>query len=133
MTRYINLSQLFDDNMLIASFMQLLEFLHPKLASQTSGSEEHLVISILCLILQHASSDVLTESSKAIILCTSLISAVDIVVKTACAKGPALADYNEETATGESLVFVLLLFFYSLKRLTLLTCSTQIDSFHVSE
>ncbi|KAH7683029.1 Armadillo-like helical-containing protein [Dioscorea alata] len=95
--------------------IKLLEFLHPKLASQTSGSEEHLVISILCLILQHASSDVLTESSKAIVLCTSLISAVDIVVKTACAKGPALADYNEETATGESLVFVLLLFFYSLK------------------
>ncbi|KAJ0988933.1 hypothetical protein J5N97_007289 [Dioscorea zingiberensis] len=97
--------------------MKLLEFLHPKLASHTSGPEEHLVISILCLILHHASNEVLKESSKAIVLCTSLISAVDVMVKTACAKGPALADYDEDTAIGESLVFVLLLFFYSLKSL----------------
>lgn len=85
-------------------------------AEDTCSQDGHLIMSILSLILYHSTNQTLTEASKAILLNTSLASAVNNVIQAACAKGPALVDHDEETSTGETLLFVLLLYFFSLRR-----------------
>ncbi|KAF8402165.1 hypothetical protein HHK36_013117 [Tetracentron sinense] len=57
------------------------------------------------------------KASKAILLNTSLVCTTNNTIHAACLKGPALADHDEETNTGEILIFVLLLYFFSLRRL----------------
>lgn len=85
-------------------------------AEDTCSQDGHLIMSILSLILYHSTNQTLTEASKAILLNTSLASAVNNVIQAACAKGPALVDHDEETSAGETLLFVLLLYFFSLRR-----------------
>lgn len=108
--------------------MQLLEHLNTKLASQSCGQEEHLVISIFCLILHQSTNQVLKEASKVILLSNSLVTAAGSLIQTACAKGPALVDYDEETTLGESLIFVLLLYIFSLKRSVTLYLSLKLTA-----
>ncbi|KAL0920940.1 hypothetical protein M5K25_007959 [Dendrobium thyrsiflorum] len=98
----------------LAVTVKLLEYVNPKLASQLWGQEELLVISIFCLILHHSRNQVLEEASKAILLNGALASAVENIVQTSIAKGPALVDHDEEMETGECLPFLLLLYFFSL-------------------
>uniref|UniRef100_A0A0A9DNG8 Uncharacterized protein n=1 Tax=Arundo donax TaxID=35708 RepID=A0A0A9DNG8_ARUDO len=72
---------------------------------------------MLCLILHHSANKVLIEPAKAIILNSSLVSLTDAVVHEACAKGPSLFQYNQETAFGEFMIYILLLVFFSLRSL----------------
>ncbi|KAJ8648829.1 hypothetical protein MRB53_001852 [Persea americana] len=96
--------------------IKLLELFVPMLAADdTCNQEGHLVMSILSLILYHSTNQTLSEASKAILLNTSLASAVNNVIQAACAKGPALVDHNEETSTGETLLFLLLFCFFSIR------------------
>ncbi|PKU76745.1 Protein PRD1 [Dendrobium catenatum] len=98
----------------LAVTVKLLEYVNPKLASQLWGQDELLVISIFCLILHHSRNQVLEEASKAILLNSALASAVENIVQTSIAKGPALVDHDEEMETRECLPFYLLLYFFSL-------------------
>ncbi|KAL5997209.1 hypothetical protein ACLOJK_008139 [Asimina triloba] len=91
---------------------KLLEHLISTFAADKCNRERHLVMSILSLILHHSTSQALTEAAKAIMLNTSFASAVKNIIQTTCAKGPALADNDEETSTGETLIFTLLLLIY---------------------
>lgn len=88
------------------------------LADDECSPEAHLMIGILCLVLHHSTNpaQALGEASKAILLNTALISAVDQKIQAACSKGPALVNHDEQTSFGESLLLVLLLYFFSLKR-----------------
>lgn len=74
------------------------------------------IIGILCLILHHSTKQTLTEASKTIVLNVPLISIINSTIFEACSKGHALFDHDEGTKTGEALIFVLLLLFFSLKR-----------------
>lgn len=78
--------------------------------------ESLLVLGILSLILHHSTSQALIEASKAILLNASLVSMINDVIQTSCSKGPALIEDDEETRKGETLTFVLLLDFFSLRR-----------------
>ena len=79
--------------------------------------DDLLVIAILSLALNHSTSKALMEASKTILFNSSLVSIVDSMICEACLKGPALADHDEGTSFGQRLVFVLLLNYFSLKRL----------------
>ncbi|CAA6667927.1 unnamed protein product [Spirodela intermedia] len=100
--------------------VKLLEtVVNPLLDDDACSPEAHLIIGILCLVLRHSTNQAqaLGEASKAILLNTALISAVDQKIQAACAKGPALVNHDEQTSFGESLLLVLLLYFFSLKSL----------------
>ncbi|KAJ7005425.1 hypothetical protein NC653_004899 [Populus alba x Populus x berolinensis] len=43
------------------------------------------------------------------------------MIQAACSKGPSLLDCDEETSTGENLMFALLLFYFSLRSIPLLS------------
>lgn len=80
-------------------------------------TEEHLLVTgILSLILHRSTNQALVETSKTILLSTPLVSIVDNIIHEACSKGPALIDYDGGTKNGETLLFVLLLLFFSLRR-----------------
>lgn len=76
-----------------------------------------LVIGILSLILYHSIGNALIEASKTVLFNSSLVSTIDSMIHEACLKGPALVDHDEGTSYGEHLVFMLLLTYFSLKRL----------------
>lgn len=78
--------------------------------------ESLIVIGILSLILHHSTNNALVEASKTIVLNTSLVSTINSTIDTACSRGPALIDYDEGASTEESLIFVLLLYYFYLRR-----------------
>ncbi|OVA12984.1 hypothetical protein BVC80_1157g24 [Macleaya cordata] len=96
---------------------KLLEVSTPTLVADTCKQEGLLVIGLLSLVLHQSTNQAFKEASKAILLNTSLISAINNVVHAACSKGPALIDHDENTASGETLIFVLLLYYFSLRSL----------------
>ncbi|KAJ4791004.1 Protein PRD1 [Rhynchospora pubera] len=106
-----------DEEDWLALTLKLLKKLENLRDSQLLVQQENILLGIFCLILHYSTRQVLQESSKAVILNGSLISLMDRVVQEACAKGPALSEHSEETPLGESLVFVLLLSFFSLRSL----------------
>ncbi|XP_065041354.1 protein PUTATIVE RECOMBINATION INITIATION DEFECT 1-like [Musa acuminata AAA Group] len=111
-----NHETLSQDKNWLGILLKLLEHLRPKLVHYSFGQEEHLILAIFSLILHYSTRQVLQEASKAILLDKSLASAVEKVVQTACEKGPALNAYDEETPIGETLIFLLLLYVFSLRR-----------------
>jgi hypothetical protein len=74
------------------------------------------VVAMFCLILHQSTNKVLVEASKTIFFSTSLASTINSMIHAACSKGPSLLDCDEETSTGENLMFALLLFYFSLRR-----------------
>ncbi|MQL90768.1 hypothetical protein Taro_023379 [Colocasia esculenta] len=114
---FVDPRMLSEDGSWLPITVKLLEWLSPHLAEDTCSTEVHLVVGILCLILHHSTSHALTEASKAILLNACLVSAVDHKIQAACAKGPALVNYNEETDMGEFLLLILLLHLFSLRSL----------------
>ncbi|KAL0340522.1 UNVERIFIED_CONTAM: protein putative RECOMBINATION INITIATION DEFECT 1 [Sesamum radiatum] len=83
---------------------------------QNGWTEEVLtIVGILSLILHHSTKEALTEASKTIILNVPLVSTINNIISEACSKGPALSDHDEGTRTGDVLIFVLLLLFFSLR------------------
>ncbi|BBG93462.1 putative recombination initiation defect 1, partial [Prunus dulcis] len=105
-----------DDECWLAVTMKLINIITTRAAD--GWNQECLIVTgILCLILHHSSNEVLIAPSKAIILSTSLVSTINSTIHEACLKGPALVDHDEETSSGEVLIFVLLLNFFSLRSL----------------
>ncbi|XP_042471205.1 protein PUTATIVE RECOMBINATION INITIATION DEFECT 1 isoform X1 [Zingiber officinale] len=95
--------------------LKLLEHLKAKLTSSTFGQEEILIIAIFSLILHYSTRQILVEASKAILLDKSLALALERIVHTSCGKGPTLVSCDEDTPAGETLIFVLLLYFFTLR------------------
>lgn len=94
-----------------------MEHFEPPVAADSWNHESLLVIGILSLVLHHSTNGVLVEASKSILFKTSLISAINSTISAAILKGPALVDHDEGTSLGQSLIFVLLLNYFSLRRL----------------
>lgn len=83
------------------------------MASYGWTEEVLTIIAILCLILH---KEVLTEASKIIVSNVPLVSAINSRISEACLKGHTLFEHDERTRTGEGLIFVLLLLFFSMRR-----------------
>ncbi|KAK9141035.1 hypothetical protein Scep_010716 [Stephania cephalantha] len=95
--------------------MKLMEVSTKKMESIASNQEDLLIIGILSLILHRSINKTLTEASKSILLSTSLATSINKIVQEACSKGPSLVEHNEETSTGEILISVLSLYYFSLQ------------------
>lgn len=93
-----------------------MDCLFTTVASDGWTEEVLTIIGILSLILHHSTKEALMEASKTIILNVPLVSTINNIISEACLKGPALSDHDEGTRTGEVLIFVLLLLFFSLRR-----------------
>ncbi|XP_043711385.1 protein PUTATIVE RECOMBINATION INITIATION DEFECT 1-like isoform X2 [Telopea speciosissima] len=108
---------LFDDEAWLPVAVKMLEFFIASMSADTCNHGRLLVIGILALILHHSTNHALPEASKAIILNTFLATTIHNIISAACSKGPALIDHETETSTGQTLIFVLLLYFFSLRSL----------------
>ncbi|KAK6161658.1 hypothetical protein DH2020_005039 [Rehmannia glutinosa] len=95
--------------------VKLMDYLSPAVASDGWTDEVLIILGILSLILHHSTKEALTEASKIIILNVPLVSTINIAISEACSKGHALFDHDEGTKTGEILIFVLSLLFFSLR------------------
>ncbi|XP_020522939.1 protein PRD1 isoform X3 [Amborella trichopoda] len=115
--RFVDTQSLSNHESWLAITLKVLDFLIPTLATNTCNHEGHLLIAILSLMLYRSTDQVLLEASKAILLNTSLGSALHIIIQAACEKGPALADQDKETSSGETLNSVLLFYFFVLRSL----------------
>ncbi|XP_022684409.1 protein PRD1 isoform X2 [Setaria italica] len=110
--------------------VKLLEFINSGIDYTSSNQERKILIGILCFVLHHSANKVLVEPAKAIILNSSLVSLTDVIVHTACAKGPSLFQHNQETDFGEFMILVLLMVFFSLRSLhTILEASIDWQDF----
>lgn len=94
--------------------------------------ESLFLLGIYSLILHHSTNQTLVEASKAVLMSASLVSMINDVIHTSCSKGPALIDDDEETRDGETLIFVLLLHFFSCRRSVLHT-SHSFSSYTTTE
>ncbi|KAE8769016.1 protein PRD1 [Hordeum vulgare] len=101
----------------LALTMKLLEYFNSSLDYTSSDQEQKILIGIFCLILHHSASKVLIEPAKAIILNKPLVSLTDGIIQEACAKGPSLLQYNQETDFGGFMILILQLVFFSLRSL----------------
>ncbi|KAL8481013.1 hypothetical protein ACS0TY_027519 [Phlomoides rotata] len=95
--------------------VKLMDYLIPAMTSDGWTEEVLTVIGVLCLILHHSTKETLVEASKIIVLNVQLILAINSTIFEACSKGHVLFDHDEGTRTGEILIFVLLLLFFSMR------------------
>ncbi|KAL6960058.1 hypothetical protein U1Q18_025090 [Sarracenia purpurea var. burkii] len=112
----VHSESLSDDLTWLAITMKLMENLVSTVAADEWTEDSLIVIGILSLILHHSTNHALVETAKTILLSTPLVSILSNTIHVACSKGPALIDLGEQTKTGETLFFVLLLHFFSLQR-----------------
>ncbi|KAI3723149.1 hypothetical protein L2E82_34541 [Cichorium intybus] len=92
---------------------ELIHYLVSIITDNVCTQEALLVMGILCLILHHSLQQNLLEASKAILLNSPLISLVNKMIHEACVKGPALFDHDESTQTGQVIIFLLFLNYFS--------------------
>ncbi|KAJ4954943.1 hypothetical protein NE237_011726 [Protea cynaroides] len=127
--RSVQPETLFDDEAWLPLTVKMLEFFIATMSADTCNHDGLLVIGILALILHHSTNHALPEASKAILLNTSLATTIKNMINAACSKGPALIEH-EETSTGRTLIFVLILYFFSLRSLySLLTGTVEWHNF----
>ncbi|KAH6816259.1 hypothetical protein C2S51_021079 [Perilla frutescens var. frutescens] len=96
--------------------VKLINYLIMAMESDGWTEEVLTIIGTLSLILHHSTTEAVTEASKIVVLNVPLISIINSTIFEACSKAQALFDHDEETRTGEALIFVLLLLFFSLRR-----------------
>lgn len=95
--------------------LQLIDYLTYSAAKDSCSQQSLVVVGILALVLHHSTNQVLIEASKVILFSNLLASVLNKTVSEACLRGPALTDQDEETRTGETLLFLLLLVFFSFR------------------
>ena len=93
-----------------------MKFFNPSEAADWWNVESLVVIGILSLVLHHSANEALVDASKTILFNSSLVSAINSTIRAASLKGPALVDHDEGTSIGETLIFALLLNYFSLRR-----------------
>ncbi|XP_065861506.1 protein PUTATIVE RECOMBINATION INITIATION DEFECT 1 [Euphorbia lathyris] len=108
---------LHDDEPWLAVTVKLIDCLIFTMEEKTWSVEGLRAVAIFCLILHQSTRKVLFGASKAIVFNPSLASMINSAIHEACSMGPALSDHNEGTSIGETLVFALLLYYFSLKSL----------------
>ncbi|XP_050235983.1 protein PUTATIVE RECOMBINATION INITIATION DEFECT 1 [Mercurialis annua] len=116
----VNPDALCDDEAWLAVTVKLMDSLALFMAEKSLSAEGLRVFAIFSIILQQSTCKALWGASKAIIFNSTLASIINSTIHEACSKGPALFDYNEGTSIGEALIFVLLLYYFSLKSLHVL-------------
>ncbi|XP_017975720.1 PREDICTED: protein PRD1 isoform X1 [Theobroma cacao] len=107
--------KLSDGESWLALSTKLIDSLIPAVKKHGWNQEGLLLVGILSLILHHSSNKVLIEASKSIICNASLISTINSTVQAVSGRGPALIEYDEGTSSGENLIFLLLLYYFSLR------------------
>ncbi|KAJ0092836.1 hypothetical protein Patl1_26125 [Pistacia atlantica] len=115
--RSVHPKVLSDNEAWVAVTIKLIDCLVSTVVVHGWTHENLIVIGILSLILHHYTNNALVEASKTIVLNTSLVSTINSTIDTAFSKGPALTDYDEGANIGESLIFVLLLYYFYLRSL----------------
>ncbi|XP_057795046.1 protein PUTATIVE RECOMBINATION INITIATION DEFECT 1 isoform X2 [Salvia miltiorrhiza] len=95
--------------------MKLINYLITAVEEDGWTEEGITILGILSLILHHSTKQALTEASKIIVLNVPLISTINSTIFEAYSKGHTLFDHDEGTKTGEVLIFVLLLLFFSMR------------------
>ncbi|KAM7465531.1 hypothetical protein LguiB_013093 [Lonicera macranthoides] len=113
----VHSESLSDDEAWLAVTMKLTESLIYTVALDGWTQEVLLAVAILSLILHRSTNQVLVEASKIILLSTPLVSTINSTISENCSKGPALVNQDEGSKTGETLIFLLLLHYFSLRRL----------------
>ncbi|KAL4273284.1 hypothetical protein GQ457_13G028810 [Hibiscus cannabinus] len=99
----------------LALSTKLIDCLIPEVRKYGWNHEALLLVGILSLILHHSSSHALIEASKSIIFNASLISTINSTVQVVSSKGPALIEHDEGTSSGENLILLLLLYYFTLR------------------
>ncbi|KAK6266107.1 hypothetical protein QUC31_016944 [Theobroma cacao] len=107
--------KLSDGESWLALSTKLIDSLIPAVKKHGWNQEGLLLVGILSLILHHSSNKVLIEASKSLICNASLISTINSTVQAVSGRGPALIEYDEGTSSGENLIFLLLLYYFSLR------------------
>ncbi|KAK6255277.1 hypothetical protein QQP08_013866 [Theobroma cacao] len=107
--------KLSDGESWLALSTKLIDSLIPAVKKHGWNQEGLLLVGILSLILHHSSNKVLIEASKSIICNASLISTINSTVQAVSGRGPALIEYDEGTSSEENLIFLLLLYYFSLR------------------
>ncbi|PSS34576.1 hypothetical protein CEY00_Acc01679 [Actinidia chinensis var. chinensis] len=125
----VHSKSLSDDEAWVAITMKLRDYLVSTVATDVWTEESLIVIGILSLILHHSTNQALVETSKTILLSTPLFSAINNTIHAACSKGPALIDHDEGTKVGETLLFVTLLLFFSLRSVQAILPGTDWQNF----
>lgn len=97
-------------------FLKLLDWISPTEVKDRWTSENLLVVAILSLILHHSTNGRLIEASKSVLFHTPVASATKSVLHEACSKGPALVDDHEGTNRGKTIILVLFLVYFSMRR-----------------
>ncbi|KAM3246818.1 protein putative RECOMBINATION INITIATION DEFECT 1 [Capsicum annuum] len=106
-----------DDEPWVSIVVKIVDYFIPSIAVDGWTPGTLISIGILSMVLHHSVNQVMVEASKTIILSTPLLSLVNTTIADACSKGPSLVDQDEGTRSGEALVFVLSLVFFSLRSL----------------
>ncbi|KAL1807105.1 hypothetical protein ACET3Z_030173 [Daucus carota] len=104
-----------EDESWLAVTMKLMDYLIATATADGWNHEGLMIIGILCLILHHSTNQALLGVSKSILLCSALVQIITKTIREACSKGPALTDHDEGTNVGASLIFLLLLNYFSFK------------------
>ncbi|KAL4269984.1 hypothetical protein GQ457_HM001740 [Hibiscus cannabinus] len=99
----------------LALSTKLIDCLIPEVRKYGWNHEALLLVGTLSLILHHSSSHALIEASKSIIFNSSLISTINSTVQVVSSKGPALIEHDEGTSSGENLILLLLLYYFTLR------------------
>ncbi|XP_055828900.1 protein PUTATIVE RECOMBINATION INITIATION DEFECT 1 [Solanum dulcamara] len=111
----VHSESLSDDEPWVAVVVKIIDYLIPSVAADGWTPGTLISIGILSMVLHHSVNQVMVEASKTIILNTPLLSLVNTTITNACSKGPSLVEQDEGTRSGEALVFVLSLLFFSLR------------------
>ncbi|WCJ27535.1 Protein PUTATIVE RECOMBINATION INITIATION DEFECT 1 [Euphorbia peplus] len=106
-----------DDEPWLPVTVKLIDCLTFTTEEKTWSVEGLRAVAIFCLILHQSSHNVLLGASKAIVCNPSLASMINSAIHEACSMGPALSDCNEGTSIGGTLIFALLLYYFSLRSL----------------
>ncbi|KAL2463395.1 putative recombination initiation defect 1 [Forsythia ovata] len=113
--RSVHSESISNDEAWVGITIKSIDYMSSMVAADGWTEEGLIIIGTLSLILHHSMNQAMTEASKIILLSAPLVSTIDNTVSEACSKGPALLDHDEGTKTGEILIFVLSLLFFSLR------------------
>nr|XP_016504520.1 PREDICTED: protein PRD1-like [Nicotiana tabacum] len=113
----VHSESLSDDEPWVAIVVKIIDYLIPSVAADGWTPATLISLGILSMVLHHSANQVMVEASKTILLSTPLLSLVNTTIANACSKVPSLVDQDKGMRSGEVLVFVLSLLFFSLKSL----------------